>query len=229
MIQSLRNNKNQLRSRSYFRSKEGRFDVDPNDPSASVYGELDCTPATEEQLAPIREKMQRQRRRSKVLLLSIAVVLLASVVVGVVWMNAAFEIPPSERVDGMFTVDNDPLLEANTKYQFYLNDGDAWLLKGHSDNAIFQYKKAHELFNYRTEPLHRLLRTYQHVCAGAGTHYFDCQTAKLIQRELDARNVPDSVMAQYDQELETFLQIEGWVGTTLRTGEGRPRSVVATP
>ena len=50
------------------------------------------------------------------------------------------------------------------KFQFYLNDGDAWLSNKHYYNAVFQYRKAYKLYPKNYHAKYRLIMGLAYQC-----------------------------------------------------------------
>ena len=227
MIITLRENRKLLRRRPYFKGPDGRFERDPRDPSASVYGDLDCTPARPEQLKAIRAKMLRFRKRQTWAVGFVVVFGLSLVIGGVAWMHHTW--PPAE-YDPLALYEARTLDEKRDReatYQFYLADGDAWLQKENWRNASFQYQQAYNMHPERAAPLQRLLHLNEQRCAAGDFTNAYCRNVLKIEAELRAQEIPDSAIVFFQDELSVYFEVGGWEGSTHRVRPRNHKAVVA--
>ncbi|CAM1365213.1 hypothetical protein [Tenacibaculum xiamenense] len=132
----LRNNRNLFRKKHLFERKR-------EDTLKSSDGKLVFKKASEEKLRTIREKMSKERFFYRVL--ECVLVLMATLVFAIAVYSVVSN--EKERQKILKEKEKKAYVKLNMpKYNFYINDGNKWLRKGHYRNAQYQFKKALELF-----------------------------------------------------------------------------------
>lgn len=165
MLNSLKNNKKLLRPKRIFLNQSKinyKFSS----------GKIEVSPVSEDQLISISQKHISESRKSKrkwsvvlVLLLIPVIILFQHVVQNQIQLE-----------DKM----NQHIYEANKlQYLELIADGDQWLQKRKWHNAIFQYKKAKEIFPMEFDIHYRLAYVYGLRCEN---EFLNCKDAK---KELD--------------------------------------------
>ncbi len=173
MITSLRNNKNQLRGKRMFR-KDKSFLGLKKEYLKAAEGKIDLKHATKEQLLSIRTSVLKARRKESYITNSILTILFITVSIFIY-----FQI---KQVDNSVSATKQNDLKQKTEaYLALIADGDMWLTKGDWYNAIFQYKKAKEIFPKEYDINYRLVATYSYRCE---REFLDCNKAKNLLNEL---------------------------------------------
>lgn len=161
MIISLRNNKNLLRPKRSFLNQKKEF-------LKAANGEINFKKATKKELEKIREKIYKERKRQRKInigIWSVTAIFLISIAV-VFTKNISQQNYNSEK----------KAHKAKTeKYYELIEDGDQWLKKGNWHNAIFQYKKAKEVFPTEYDINYRLTYVF---CLSCEAEYINCKEAK---------------------------------------------------
>jgi len=157
MLVTLRNNRNLLRKRKTIYKERGKpFEADGL--GATARGKLDTTPATVEQLAAVRQKMHRQRLRSRWGIFTVSALLVGSIG-AVIWLGSSFFEPaPGWVLTDVRSCEDQVPMET---YQFSIQDAEQWLRKDHYKNAVFMADKAKQVCVECVEARHK-----QHIRAG---------------------------------------------------------------
>ncbi len=173
-MEIIRNNRALLHKRSIFKRASSKFDDKPLDFGGN--GLLTNNGADPILLRKIREKTLREhgrQRRKFVIFLMLALPII--IYFGYkAFHNFSFGFPP-------LTTKESKSHDFSKKYLFYINDGDAWLRKWHYHNAIFQYRKALELYPGNYEARYRIAIAYSYQCQYA---YEGCEDGKKLVEEL---------------------------------------------
>lgn len=145
MRNSLKANNMLLRKKSYFK-KERTFLNRKREYSNAAKGVIDLKTATKEQLADIRNKIIKRRKRQNLVLLLVMILL----VVPITYYSIDFI---NQNTELNLKAKNKIAIELHQKHLFLISDGDTYLEKGQWHNAIFQYNIALELIpnDYNTE------------------------------------------------------------------------------
>lgn len=159
----------------------------------SLHPYLEAVTATKRR--EIHSKTRRERRIQQIqwaLALVITLYLLRHILIGVfhhIWVTVfAMQVPtPRSLQHSQIDV---------YSYSFFVNDGDRWLEQEHYHNAIFQYKKALELFP-SNDAQFRLARAYSYHCQYNDR---DCEAGLALIQQLE-ENFPLST------ELENLKMI----------------------
>jgi len=165
MNNSLNNNKKLLRKKSLFK-KERSFLNLKRAYFKAAEGEINVRNATKEQLAAIRKKVLNQRRRENRILTAIAssVILLTSFLL-YPHISAAVKNPPSTN-----NAEQVHSAQDTEDFNFYISEGDKYLKQSKWHNAVFQYKKAVELFPSEYDGMYRLAYAQVYRCRNTGVN-----------------------------------------------------------
>ncbi len=178
MIVTLRNNRKLLPVKpSYFKNKS--YTNIKNEYYKVAKESFDIKKATPEQLKLIREKIISNRKketRRQAIFLSIAMPL-ACYGLYLVFHNFSFGFPETKKITTEQIENND-----QEKYLFLLEDGDNWLKKRNYYNAVFQYKKAVQLYPNDFDANYRLALGYSYRCQ---YNFEDCEIGKKLINKLE--------------------------------------------
>jgi len=190
MIIRYRNNIKMLRKKSIFK-REYSFTELKNEYLKTYKGQVSYKTATKEQLAFFRQKFIKQKRMQ--LIGTLATFFL---VICCTYLTIIFILPLSSQNDTQAmtnkNIEQEKLMtkkEKDEKYLFFITDGDNWLKQNHWHNAIFQYKKALELYPNSYDANYRLALAYSYRC------YFEklnCADGKILIDKL-IMSYPDSM------------------------------------
>lgn len=165
MITILNNNKKLLRKKRYFK-KERSFLNLKNEYYKAAGGEMNFKTASKQQLAEIRQRfIQRRQKEAYISITIIAFIMMLITYFTYTQINASNEVMTKvNAAQHQIKLDN---------YLFYINDGDDYLKKNQWHNAIFQYKKALEIFPNEYHIKYRLAYAYTYRCRNEQK---DCDT-----------------------------------------------------
>lgn len=156
MIQSLRYNRSLLRRKGLY-PKEKLFLNTKKESLLASEGKIEVQKVSKEHLLRIRNKIAKQRKKSNLLLLVIAIFLISIVS----FYGVKFSENQANDID-IFQIEQET--KKNNQYLFYIIDGDAWFGKRKWHNAVFQYKKALELYPKDYDAMLRLTIAYSYQC-----------------------------------------------------------------
>lgn len=169
MITILRNNKNLLRKTGMFRQEKSFLGIKKEYLKAAE-GNIDLKKASKAELAAIRLKILKQRRRKSMLTVSVLISLL-TIISFVIYAQIPFDEP-------IENLNQEKELQIKNKICLDLiADGDYWIQERHWHNAIFQYKKALEIFPNDYDINYRLAAAYCYRCEDKAK---DCDEAKKL-------------------------------------------------
>ncbi|MBT0607385.1 tetratricopeptide repeat protein [Aequorivita echinoideorum] len=172
MIITLRNNKNLLPNRkSFFESKN--FKTTKREYHKVTGRQFNIKKASPEELLAIRKKIKSNRKRESRKFAILLCISLPLIFAGLYFGIYNFSLGFPELEVTSFQIQKDEI----EKYHFYVNDGDAWLAKGNYHNAVFQYKKALQLFPNDFEANYRLALGYSYKCQ---YDFKDCRKGKIL-------------------------------------------------
>ena len=174
MMSVIRNNARLLRKKKLFKKPGSRFDEKPLDFGGK--GAIPNEGADPILLRRIREKTKRERGRTQLkfaLLLIIALPIIFFVGYKA-FHNFSFGLPA-------LTPKEETREKADDKYIFYITEGDAWLQKWHYHNALFQYRKALELYPGNYDARYRIALAYSYQCQ---YEFKGCEEGKQMVEEL---------------------------------------------
>ncbi len=178
MINSIRNNKKLLRRKRLF-TRERSFLNLRKAYYKKAGGALELKKASPAQLAKIREKVLRQRKQEAMTMWVIGI-FIASLGYYFLYELAKNDQATTEKIRVI------EFKKQSEEYLFFIEDGDAWLEKKHWNNAIFQYKKALEIFPAEYDANYRLALAYYNKCLYKNK---SCSLGKELTQKL-ARQYP---------------------------------------
>ena len=184
MIITLRNNKKLLRRKGMFKKERSFLQSNKEDFSTTASG-IPTEAISKEKLASIRSKMIKARKKRNLRLgLFIGVSLPLVLLMGFFFLeDFSFGFDRLENT-GPNQI-NLAMKKAETsedKYLYYMEDGDRWLQKRSYHNAIFQYKKAVELFPSEFTALYRMAVAYSYQCQ---YEFEGCEEGMEIAKKLE--------------------------------------------
>lgn len=161
MIISLRNNKHLLRPKRSFLNQRKEF-------LKAAKGEINLKKATKQELELLRKEIYQERKRQRKIDVTIwsciGIILLS---IGILLTNTLkVQIQESEKVSYDIKMAN---------YLQLIEEGDEWLTKRSWNNAIFQYKKALEIFPEEYDIHYRLTYAF---CLSCEADFKNCNKAK---------------------------------------------------
>lgn len=178
MIVTLRNNRNLLPAKKgYFKKKN--FGSAKNEYLHAAGGVFDIKKASPEELKKLRKKIIKKRKSEARRFTIILCVGLPLIVLGLYFTfnNFSFGFPKLQQSEKA-----DIQKSKEEKYLFYIKDGDAWLAKRAYYNAVFQYKKAQQLFPNDFEVNYRIALGYSYRCQ---YDFEDCGVGKELIDKLE--------------------------------------------
>lgn len=164
--------KSVLRKKPYF-DKSSHLKRNDN----SNKQELHFKKASEDVVQEYKNKFQKRRKKSNIILVSILIVF--AVIAGMFALNKpnenAFENYLKSKIH---TTQKNPLASSIKKYEFLINDGDQWLSRKHFKNAVFQYQEAIKIYPESKAVRMRLNKTFKAACIATGEY---CDEMELIK------------------------------------------------
>ncbi|UTW62636.1 hypothetical protein KFE98_00320 [bacterium SCSIO 12741] len=159
MIIRLRYNRELLKNSSRF--KNGYFQNKEFYEAELKKRDLNYKTATPEQLEEIRMELMLYHQRNQKLRWVVTVVVSIILVIGI-WAIVNMVIadfgspsPGNSRIEKENLEREKQLQKQEKQYDFYLEDGDKWLNKGHYHNAVYQYELAVKAHPERFYPQYR--------------------------------------------------------------------------
>jgi predicted Zn-dependent protease len=199
MITSLNNNKKLLRKKRYFK-KERSFLNLKNEYYKAAGGEMNFKTASKQQLAEIRQRfIQRRRKEAYISIAIVAFILMLIAYFIYIQINSQNEIQEKiliKKNAAELQIDRD-------NYLFYISDGDDYLKKNQWHNAIFQYKKALEIFPNEYDIKYRLAYAYTYRCRNEQK---DCDTGLAYINALMEAYPNNDDLIQLKSTLEFFAE-----------------------
>ncbi|MFY8187902.1 MAG: hypothetical protein ACOVLC_08075 [Flavobacterium sp.] len=176
MIDSIRNNKMLLSSKSLFK-KERTFLSLKSEYLKSNYGNFEYKKATKEELLAIRNKIIRDKKKQFMIKMIIVTVFMFFLSL-IVYQFVEYELDSKEKNQKFqFLKDQKTFYKNEKEFLSLLKYGDDWFEKRHWHNAIFCYKKAVELFPSNFEGNYRLALAYSLQCE---FDFKNCNEAKMF-------------------------------------------------
>jgi tetratricopeptide (TPR) repeat protein len=165
MIITLRNNKKLLRKKGMFKKERSFLQSDKSNYAAPSTG-IPSEEVAPEQLEKIRSKVigERKRRNLQFTIFLCVILPILGFLGYLVLHNFSFGFDTLQNYGTEQVKSKVSLVKKNKTYLFYLNDGDARLKKHQYHNAIFQYKKALEVFPSEFDAQYRLALAYSYQC-----------------------------------------------------------------
>jgi len=166
MVKTIINNAKLLRKKSLFK-KERSFLQSKREDFTIAAGGIPTEAISEEKLTAIRTKMIAARKKRNLQLgifLAISVPLI--IILGFYFFKGySLGFDTLENTGpNQINIAAKKAETSNEKYLYYLEDGDQWLQKKSYYNAIFQYKKAAELFPTEFAAHYRMAVAYSYQC-----------------------------------------------------------------
>ena len=196
MLNSIRNNKNLLRKKNIFK-RERTFLQIKKEYLKATKGEIELKKATKRELAIVRQRVINESRKETSISAAIAIVVLCF------FSYLSVQLFKSPPVDNSFDIQKER--EKHQDFLFYISDGDKWFKKQKWHNAIFQYKKALELYPNDYGPSYRLALAYFYQCKSENEGCDECKI--LLIRLLKAKpNDPDLI--ELNQKFKTVYGLK---------------------
>lgn len=181
MITSLRNNKKLLRRPNLFRQGNSFLNLKKEYLKAAG-GKVNVRKLSKEELAVIRKKVVKERRKEN--RTNVGIFIASVLIMGYIVFYTINEI--NEYENGFKKIE---LKKSTDEYLSLIADGDQWLKKRSWRNAIFEYKKALEIFPSEFDINFRLASAYAYRCE---SEFENCNEAKELLNKLlrkDPRNL----------------------------------------
>ncbi len=164
MVITMRNNLNLLRKKRLFKKGDDFFSPDGSDYTTSNRG-IPSEPISKEKLLAIKKDIREQNRkqRKRIALILLITFPLSVLLIYYTFKDFEFGFPD---ISSQTELAQKELTKQQKKdrFLFFLNDGDKWLTQKKYHNAIFQYKKALELYPSEYRAHYRLAVTYSYQC-----------------------------------------------------------------
>jgi hypothetical protein len=163
-LQDFNKNKNVLNKKPYFdRKKHVKVE------RADGHESLKFAEADEALIQQIKAEHTAKRRKNLYLLSTIIIIPSCLLL----WFLT--KSPKTHAVDNyvrsyMGIKSNQKIQKKISELQFFVSDGDAWLLRRHYKNAIFQYKQAQIIAPQLNTLESRLISTYKKACINEGLY-----------------------------------------------------------
>lgn len=174
MIVRYRNNMNMLRKKSLFKKKSSLFE-DAAQQTSGIQRPLHFKRASPEQLISLRRRLQKERKRNRLLTILFVFIILSATLYG------AFHLLPSGKSAAEVAWQRENDQKRHDLYLYYLQDGDHWLSKRNWFNAVYQYKKAAEVYPGEFDALFRLAMAYTYQCEAEDEN---CEKAQALVERL---------------------------------------------
>jgi len=194
MVKTIINNAKLLRRKGMFK-KERSFLQSNKEDFSTPTGGIPTEAISEEKLASIRTKIIVARKKRNLRLgifLAISVPLM--LIMGFYFFQGySLGFDTLENTGpNQVNIATQKAVASEGKYLYYLEDGDLWLQKKSYYNAIFQYKKATELFPSEFAGQYRLAVAYSYQCQ---YDFEGCKEGMKIVKKLE-KAYPDSEEVQ---------------------------------
>lgn len=184
MVKTIINNAKLLRRKGMFK-KERSFLQSKKEDFSTPSGGIPTEAISEEKLTTIRTKMiaarkMRNLRLGIFLTFALPLLLFAGYYS---FKNFSFGFDRLENTGpNQVNIAAQKVAASGDKYLYYLEDGDLWLQKKSYYNAIFQYKKAIELFPSEFAGQYRLAVAYSYQCQ---YDFEGCEEGMKIVKKLE--------------------------------------------
>ncbi|MBJ2175609.1 hypothetical protein JBL43_15260 [Aureibaculum sp. A20] len=160
MITILRNNKNLLRKKSFFK-RDRTFLSTRKEYYKASKGKINLKKASKQELKIIRERVIKQRKFENIKIWFVTISLLLPILFFILYSTNVFE---NQKLDNIEDQKDIYLKEHINTYSYYLDEGDKWIEKRHWNNAIYRYQQAVKLFPNEYEANYRLALAYSYNC-----------------------------------------------------------------
>ncbi len=159
----LKNNRNLLRKKSIFKNEERFLRTNP-DHLQGIRSKITVQKISAKQLKNIRTKTQKEQKKE---IFKISMFILLSIAILIILFFTLLTPTPQERelANIQLAAKNTAIFEQKkAEFLFFIEDGDTWLKSHKYHNAIFQYKKALEVFPSEYDAHYRLAVAYSFQC-----------------------------------------------------------------
>lgn len=193
----LRNNKNLGRKNSLFKRRLSYTDIKAKLnklAEGKVLHEM-----SEVELQDLRKKLVNEKRKNLIILTTLALIFTVLISYSSHQFITSFE--SSKNIEKEKKEEK----KLKEKFNFYITDGDEWLVKEHYKNAIFQYKLAVETYPLNFEARYRLALAYTYRCQFEN---LDCDEAKLQVFKLNAKFPDNTDLLVLNRQLNRKLNLE---------------------
>ena len=165
MLNSLKSNKALLRPKRPFLNQKKRYFKSEN-------GKIKVKRLSETELNEIRYKLKKENRKDRIKGISIPIIIIIPLII-IISLGIQNQIEVGEKFK------RSVFLKKKERYIKLIQDGDQWLENRKWYNAIFQYKKAKEIFPIEYDIHYRLAYAQ---CLRCENEFLNCKEAK---KELD--------------------------------------------
>ena len=194
MVKTIVNNAKLLRKKGMFK-KERSFIQSNKEGFSTDSGGIPIESISKEKLAAIKNQMIASRKKRN-LQMSIFVTLSFSLLLFLgfyLFQGFSFGFDTLENTGPeQLNIAAKKAAVSEDKYLYYIEDGDAWLQKKSYYNAIFQYKKAVELFPSEFAAHYRMAVAYSYQCQ---YEFEGCEKGMKIVERLE-KDFPNSEKIQ---------------------------------
>ncbi|NER14739.1 hypothetical protein GWK08_14880 [Leptobacterium flavescens] len=198
MVTSIRDNKKLLRRKSMFK-KERSF-LNTNKDSIKVdRGQVNEKKASSKLLKRIREKVLRERKIEKYNTLLI-LLLFSPLFIFLIYTSFGSNDKDLAYAEYQEKIKFDKNYD---KYLFFISDGDKWYEERHWNNAVFQYKKALQLFPNEFNASYRLLQAYNSKCQNKSK---DCHKGLEIAERLSKEFPENTELLKLEYSLRNKIR-----------------------
>lgn len=191
MINTLRNNKKLLRKKNYFKKDRTFLSLSREDFKA-INAKLNLKNATKEELALLRAKLVKERKRTYRINLIVIFSILCFGAVTVFYFIHRNNLREAQ----LRTQEEEiSLIENYNQFVYYIQDGDRWMEKSHWHNAIYRYEQAAKLLPMEFEANYKLALAYSKNCQNNNE---DCEKAKAMLVHLNEMFPDESSIVSID-------------------------------
>ena len=173
------------RKREYYRASKGKLDIKT---------------VSKEELRLIRKRIIKQRKVD-VLKARLITLLVGSIIAFALFKTYSYFQEKSVRIitEDKKAEQKIELSKTIEDYYFFIYEGDHWIEKKQWNNAIFQYKKALELFPENFDANYKLALAYSYKC---GFEYEDCEVGIKLTNKLLKDMPNDSALLHIKRTFE---------------------------
>lgn len=189
MVKTIVNNAKLLRKKSMFKKERSFLQSNKEDYSTPEVGipSEKVAPALLKKIRSTTIDERRKRNRQFTILLLFIIPFVTYL--GYLFLNNfSFGFADLDNYGSDLPKEQISLVAKNENYQYFLNDGDRWLRERHYKNAVFQYKKALEIFPTEYAAHYRLALAYSYRCQ---YDFEDCEEGMEIIETLE-KTYPNS-------------------------------------
>ncbi len=173
MITTMRNNRNMLRKKNYFK-RERTFLSTKREYYKASKGKIDSKNISKEELLQIRKIIIRKRKVENIRVWLILFAIITPILIFVIYTFNQFKKDEVQRIEN---VKEQYLIEHLNKYRYLIDEGDKWIKERNWNNAIYFFKQAVEIFPSEFEGNYRLALVYSYNCKFENK---DCNKGKKL-------------------------------------------------